>query len=386
MGRAAGGAKDAGMVEELPYPNSPSRRHAKSRDAPPSARPAPRRLPPMPPMPPLESVPNVSEGRRPAVFDRLVAALTGHPGATLLDASRDPDHNRSVFTLAGDAAGLRAALLALYGVALAEIDLGRHRGVHPRVGAVDVVPFVALGDTPRAAAVAAARDLAREVAARFDLPVYLYEEAASSPHRRLLAGLRRGGPEDLAARLAASLAVPAAAPPAPSAAPPARSPAAPGAPASGSATAPPDWLPDFGPPRLHPTAGATAIGARPFLVAANAVLDSGEAAVARAVARAVRESGGGLPGVRALGLLLASRGLVQVSMNLVDVARTPPAVAFAAVAREAARHGARVVERELIGLVPEAALVGEGEEAERLRVAWGGRTLEGRLGERGMGG
>jgi glutamate formiminotransferase len=301
-------------------------------------------------MPPLESVPNVSEGRRPAVFDRLVAALSGHPGATLLDASRDPDHNRSVFTLAGDAAGLRAALLALYAVALAEIDLGHHQGVHPRIGAVDVVPFVALGDTPKMAAVAAARDLAREVAARFDLPVYLYEEAASSPHRRQLAGLRRGGPEGLAARLAAS---------------------------------PPDWLPDFGPPRLHPTAGATAIGARPFLVAANALLDSADPEVARAVARAVRTSSGGLPGVRALGLHLPSRGLAQVSMNLIDVARTPPAVAFAAVDREAARLGARIVERELIGLVPEAALVGEGEEAERLREAWAGRTLEARLGAGG---
>jgi glutamate formiminotransferase len=324
-------------------------------------------------MPPLESVPNVSEGRRPAVFDRLVASLTGHPGARLLDASRDADHNRSVFTLAGDAAGLRAALLALYAVALAEIDLGRHRGVHPRIGAVDVVPFVALGDTSPAAAVAAARELAREVAARFDLPAYLYEQAASAPHRRSLAGLRRGGPQGLAARLAASLAAPPAAGSAGGAV---------GDSAGGpAAPPPPDWLPDFGPPRLHPTAGATAIGARPLLVAANALLDVADPEVAREVARVVRESSGGLPGVRALGLLLPSRGRAQVSMNLDDVARTPPAAAFAAVAREAARRGARVVERELIGLVPEAALGGEGEEAERLREEWGGRTLEGRLRE-----
>jgi glutamate formiminotransferase len=321
-------------------------------------------------MPPLESVPNVSEGRRAAVFDRLVAALSGHPGATLLDASRDPDHNRSVFTLAGDAAGLRAALLELYRVALAEIDLRHHDGVHPRIGAVDVVPFVALGGTPPVAAEAAARDLAAEVASRFDLPVYLYEEAASAPHRRALAALRRGGPEGLATRLAASLA----------------GSSAPGGAAGGAgdglaeaALTPPDWRPDFGPPRLHPTAGASAIGARPLLVAANALLDSADPEVARAVARAVRESSGGLPAVRALGLLLPSRGLGQVSMNLVDVERTPPAAAFAAVVREAARRGARVLERELIGLVPEAALVGGGEEAERLREAWGGRTLEGRL-------
>jgi len=317
-------------------------------------------------MPPLESVPNVSEGRRPAVFDRLVAALSGHRGATLLDASRDADHDRAVFTLAGDAAGLHAALLDLYRVALAEIDLRRHYGLHPRVGAVDVVPFVALGDTPPAAAVAAARDLAAQVASRFDLPVYLYEEAASAPHRRALAALRRGGPEGLAARLAASLA----------------GPSEPGGDAGASGEAgpsPPDWRPDFGPPRLHPTAGATAIGARPLLVAANALLDSADPEVARAVARAVRESSGGLLAVRALGLLLPSRGLGQVSMNLVDVSRTTPAAAFAAVLREAARLGARVLERELIGLVPQAALAGEGEEAERLREAWGGRTLEARL-------
>ncbi|HEX6204117.1 MAG TPA: glutamate formimidoyltransferase [Thermoanaerobaculia bacterium] len=294
---------------------------------------------------PLESVPNVSEGRRSPVFDRLVASLGGHRGARLLDASRDADHNRSVFTLAGDAAGLTAALLELYRVALAEIDLGRHQGVHPRIGAVDVVPFVALGDTPPGAAVAAAGDLARRVAERFELPVFLYEDAATAPHRRRLADLRRGGPEGLAARLSAS----------------------------------PAWRPDFGPPRLHPTAGATAIGARGFLVAANALLDTADPEVARAVARAVRESSGGLPGVRALGLLLPSRGLAQVSMNLVDVARTPPAAAFAAVSAAAARLGARVVDRELIGLVPEGALAGHGEEAEALRRAWGGRTLEARL-------
>ncbi|HEX2162739.1 MAG TPA: glutamate formimidoyltransferase [Thermoanaerobaculia bacterium] len=297
-------------------------------------------------MPPLECVPNVSEGRRPEVVERLVAALSGHPGAALLDASRDPDHNRSVFTLAGDAAGLEAALLALYRVALAEIDLGRHQGVHPRVGAVDVVPFVPLGDTPMAAATAAARSLGARVAAELDLPVFLYEEAAGAPHRRRLPDLRRGGPAGLAARVAAS---------------------------------PADWRPDFGPPRLHPTAGATIVGARGFLIAANALLDTPDLAAAQAIARAVRTSSGGLPAVRALGLLLPSRGLAQVSMNLVDHRTTSPATAFEAVRREAARHGARVAERELIGLVPEAALAGEGEEAELLRRTWGGRTLEARL-------
>jgi glutamate formiminotransferase len=295
-------------------------------------------------MPRLECVPNVSEGRRPAVFRRLVDAVRGEPGALLLDASRDADHNRSVLTLAGDAEPLEGALLALFETALATIDLRRHRGVHPRLGAVDVVPFVPLGDTPMAEAVAAARCLGREVADRFGLPVFLYEEAAPPGRPRRLPDLRRGGLDGLAARLGE-----------------------------------PGWEPDFGPSRVHPAAGVAVVGARTFLIAANAVLDTADLAVARAVARAVRESSGGLPAVRALGLPLASRGLAQVSMNLLDHRRTGPVSAFAAVAREAAAAGARVLERELVGLVPAAALEGEGAEAEELRREWGGRTVEERL-------
>ena len=308
-----------------------------------------------PPPPRLEAVPNVSEGRRPEVLARLGAAAAAG-GARLLDASRDADHHRAVLTLAGDAAALTAALLAVYEVAAAEIDLTRHRGVHPRIGAVDVVPFVPLGDTPMAEAVAAARGFGALVAERFGVPVLLYGEAATAPHRRLLADLRRGGFEALGGRLAE-----------------------------------PAWAPDFGPARPHPALGASAVGARFLLVACNAWLDTAEVAVAAAVARAVRESSGGLPAVRALGLPLASRGAAQVSLNLVDYRRTPPAAAFAAVAREAAARGARVVHRELIGLVPAAALAaGEAladpaaaEEAARLREAWGGRTLEARLASAG---
>jgi len=280
----------------------------------------------------LETIPNVSEGRRPAVVDRLAAAAAGAPGVALLDRSSDPDHDRSVFTLAGAADDLVAALLALYEVAVAEIDLTRQRGVHPRVGAVDVVPFVPLtasrrasgATSPMAAAVAAARALGAEVAARFGIPVYLYEEAATRPERRLLPDLRRGGLDGLAARIAR-----------------------------------PGWEPDFGPRRLHPTAGASVIGARGFLIAFNAVLDAADPEVARGVARAVRESGGGLPAVRAIGVPLASRGLAQVSMNLLDYRRTSLAAALAAVEAEAARRGARVIETEVVGLVPEAAVCGE---------------------------
>ncbi|HEY4564731.1 MAG TPA: glutamate formimidoyltransferase, partial [Thermoanaerobaculia bacterium] len=251
-------------------------------------------------MPLLESVPNVSEGRRPEVVARLAAAASSGPGVRLLDLSSDPDHNRSVLTLAGEPEGLHQGLMALYEAALAEIDLTRHQGVHPRIGAVDVVPFVPLGDTPMEVAVAAANRLAPDVA-RLGLPVYLYEKAASRPERTRLANIRRGGFEGLKAKLAN-----------------------------------PIWAPDFGPPHPHPTAGATVIGARFFLIAFNAVLATADVAAARAIARRVREANGGLPAVRALGISLASRGLAQVSMNLVDYRRTSPLQALRRVEAEAA--------------------------------------------------
>jgi glutamate formiminotransferase len=289
----------------------------------------------------LECVPNVSEGRRLDVVARLAAAAASAPGVRLLDVSADADHNRSVLTLTGGADALHNSLLALYEAALAEIDLTRHQGVHPRVGAVDVAPFVPLGDTPMAAAVAAAERLARTVAERFALPVYLYEQAAQRPERRLLADIRRGGFEGLAARIAD-----------------------------------PAWAPDFGPARVHPTAGATVIGARFFLIAFNAVLDTADVAVARAVARRVRESGGGLPAVRAMGVYLASRNRAQVSMNLVDFRRTPILAALDRVRREVEALGFRVVETEIIGLVPEEAVFGVVRDALQLPELGAGRVLK----------
>ena len=282
------------------------------------------------PMPLLECVPNVSEGRRPEVVARLAAAASP-PGVRLLDVTSDPDHNRSVLTLAGEAEGLVQGLLALYEVAIAEIDLRRHEGVHPRIGAVDVVPFVPLGETPMAEAVAAAERLAPEVARRFGLPVYLYERAARVPERAALATIRRGQFEGFAAKIGEPL-----------------------------------WAPDFGPAHIHPTAGVTVIGARFFLIAFNAVLDTADVEVARAVARRVRESGGGLPAVRAMGVYLASRGRAQVSMNVVDFRRTPVFVALERVRAEAAALGATVVEGELIGLMPEEAARGVVRDALQL--------------------
>lgn len=293
---------------------------------------------------PLECVPNVSEGRRPDVVARLASAAASAPGVRLLDVSSDPDHNRTVLTLAGTADGLHASLLALYEAALAEIDLTRHEGVHPRVGAVDVVPFVPLGDTPMEVAVAAAERLAPEVARRFGLPVYLYERAARRPERRALADIRRGGFEGFSTKIAE-----------------------------------PAWTPDYGAPRIHPTAGVTVIGARFFLIAFNAVLETADVAAARAIARRVRESGGGLPAVRALGVYLASRGRAQVSMNLVDYRRTPILTALDRVRREAEALGTRVLETEVIGLVPEEAALGVVRDALILPGFSAKSLIEGRL-------
>ena len=270
----------------------------------------------------LECVPNVSEGRSREALDALAAAMRSVPGVHLLDLAPDADHHRTVVTLAGDAAALREAVLGLFAWADRWVDLRRHRGVHPRIGAVDVVPFVPLAGATVEQAVTAARDTAAAVAERFALPVFLYEEAASRPARRRLADVRRGELEGLAARLADE-----------------------------------EWRPDFGPAALHPRLGATVVGARFFLLAVNALLATADVAVARAIARAVREASGGLPGVRALGLLLPSRGRAQVSMNLVDFRRTSLPDLLARVAAEAAARGTEVVSTELVGLAPAEALL-----------------------------
>lgn len=279
----------------------------------------------------IESIPNVSEGRRPDVIASLSDALRRVPRLRLLDVSADPDHHRSVFTYAGDADVLEAAALVLVERAIAAIDLREHRGVHPRMGAVDVMPFVPLGDETLDTCVELARRVGAAVAQHFHLPIYLYGAAATTPARRRLEDVRRGQFEGLATRFRD-----------------------------------PDWMPDFGPAAPHPTAGALAIGARPPLIAFNVNLITDRLEVARRIAAAVRERDGGLPGVKALGLQLAHRGYVQVSMNLTDFMRTPPAVAFEAVRREATALGVAVGSSELIGLIPRAALRGTTPEALQL--------------------
>jgi glutamate formiminotransferase / 5-formyltetrahydrofolate cyclo-ligase len=292
----------------------------------------------------IECVPNVSEGRRQDVVQALADAITATPGVRLLDFSADPSHHRSVFTFAGEGAALKRAVVALYERALPAIDLREHRGEHPRLGAVDVLPFVPLEGATMGNCVALAREVAAEVAARFDLPVYLYEEAAIRPDRRALEHIRRGQFEGLAARMRQF-----------------------------------GWAPDFGPPSPHPTAGASIIGARAPLIAFNVNLATDRLEVARRIAAAVRESSGGLPAVKAMGVSLAERGIVQVSMNLIDFETTPLHVVVERVREEAARCGVEVLESELIGLIPAAAMAAAAGHYLNIREFTIERVLEQRL-------
>jgi glutamate formiminotransferase len=300
-------------------------------------------------MPLVECVPNVSEGRRVDVISTLANAIAA-PGVHLLDQSSDPSHNRTVYTFVGEPEPLEQAVLRLFASAVAHIDLRTHTGVHPRVGAVDVVPFAPLERTTLADCVELARSIAALVAQRFALPTYLYEDAATNDGRRNLADIRRGGLEGLTARMAR-----------------------------------PEWRPDFGEPPPHPTAGVAVIGARPILIAYNVNLATDRVSVARRIARVVRESSGGLPHVKAMGVALEHRGIAQVSMNLTDYRRTSVATAFDAVAREATNDGVAVLESEIIGLVPRDALPEDPVTRLKLSAAGADRVLETRLRARGVG-
>ena len=271
----------------------------------------------------VECVPNVSEGRDPARLARVAAAVRATPGITLADVHADPDHHRSVFTFLGEPATVAAGAGALAEAVLAEIDMREHRGIHPRIGALDVLPFVPLSDTPMSVAVTLAHEVGATLATRHALPVYYYGEAARRPERRALRELRHGEYEGLAARLGGE-----------------------------------EGRPDEGPARFDPRRGAVLVGARGVLVAYNVWLASDDLAAARAIAREVRASGGGLPAVQALGLPLASRGRVQVSMNLLDHRVTPIPAAYDRVAQAAARRGIAIERAELVGLAPRAAFAG----------------------------
>ena len=291
-----------------------------------------------------ECVPNVSEGRRANVVDLIVSAADAVPGARVLDVSSDASHNRSIITMVGAPDPLRAAVLALYAAAIASIDLRTHSGAHPRLGAVDVVPFIPLEGIAMSECVTLARETGALVAERFRLPVFLYEEAATTPARRNLADIRRGEFEGLPARLAL-----------------------------------PEWAPDFGAATPHPSAGATVIGARMPLIAFNVNLSTSRLDIAKAIAASVRQSSGGLPFVKALGIPLADRHIVQVSMNLTNYEQTPIRRAFDAVAAAAARHRVAVLESEIVGLLPAAAMDGITPEDLQLTGFRDDQVLENRL-------
>jgi glutamate formiminotransferase / 5-formyltetrahydrofolate cyclo-ligase len=276
----------------------------------------------------VESVPNFSEGRRPEVVDRIARAVNATPGAELLDRSSDASHNRSVLTLAGEADAVSAALEAAVEVAIREIDMERHTGEHPRIGAIDVVPFVPLAGSSMDDCVELARSFGRRIAERYELPVYLYANAATRPERVKLADVRRGQYEALKAEIGHR-----------------------------------GREPDFGPPRMHPSAGAVAVGARPFLIAWNINLASPDRDLAVRIARRIRESGGGLPRVQANGFMIDELGLAQVSMNLLDFSVSPLWLVWDTVREVAAEDGVELAESELIGLAPLAALLDVADHA-----------------------
>jgi len=270
----------------------------------------------------VECVPNFSEGRDRRIVECIIEAILAVPGLCLMDMEMDADHNRSVVTFVGEKEKVGEGALRAIGTAASLIDLTRHEGRHPRIGATDVVPFIPVRNASLQECIAIARQVGEEAARRYGIPIYLYEAAATRPERLRLENIRRGQFELLREEIGQN----------------------------------PDRQPDFGPARIHPTAGATVVGARKFLIAYNINLATSDVSIADRIARAVRQSGGGLPHVKAMGLDLKSRGLAQVSMNLTDYEQTSIASAFAAVQREAGESAVAIAGSEVVGLIPQAAL------------------------------
>lgn len=270
----------------------------------------------------MECVPNFSEGRDLQKIDKIVAPFRGKQGVKLLDYSNDEDHNRLVVTVVGEPEPLRDAVLEAIGVAVELIDLNHHQGQHPRMGAVDVVPFIPIRNVTIEEAVALSKEVGKEVAKRYNLPVFLYEKSASAPHRENLAAVRKGEFEGMAEKIKQ-----------------------------------PEWHPDFGLAERHPTAGTVAIGARMPLVAYNINLNTPSLEIAHDIAKKIRFIGGGLRYCKAMGVELKDRGITQVSINMTDYTRTALYRAFELVRVEARRYGVSIVGSEIIGLVPMEALI-----------------------------
>ena len=292
----------------------------------------------------VECVPNFSEGRDRQKIEKIVAPFQNQEQVKLLDYQADPDHNRMVVTVVGQPEPLKEAVVEAIGLAVELIDLTSHQGQHPRMGAADVVPFIPVLNMSMAEAVALSKEVAALAAERFQLPVFLYEESAGKPHRRNLAHVRRGQFEGMAAKIKE-----------------------------------PEWRPDFGPPVIHPTAGVTAIGARMPLIAFNVNLESADIKIANEIAMRVRESSGGLPCCKAIGVELKDQGMVQVSMNMTDYTRTGLFQVFEQIRAEAADRGIKVAGSEIIGLAPMAALADTAAHYLGLRDFSMAQVLENRL-------
>lgn len=270
----------------------------------------------------IECVPNFSEGRDLEKIEKIVEPFRGKDGVKLLDHQRDQDHNRMVVTVVGNPGSLKEAIIESVGVAHNLIDMRHHKGQHPRMGAVDVVPFIPIRNATMDEAISISKQVAREVSHKYDLPVFLYENSASTPERENLANIRKGQFEGMAEKLAH-----------------------------------PDWKPDYGPARVHPTAGVTAVGARMPLVAFNVNLDTGKLEIADQIAKRVRHTSGGLRFCKGIGVALKDRGIVQVSMNMTDCTKTALYRSFEMVRMEARRYGVNIVGSEIVGLVPMEALL-----------------------------
>lgn len=270
----------------------------------------------------IECVPNFSEGRNKETVEKIADSFRGKDGVKLLDYSSDKDHNRSVITVAGEPGAVKNAIIESIGKAVSLIDLTKHSGQHPRMGAVDVVPFIPIKGVTMEEAIKLSVEVAQTVSEEYNLPVFLYEKSASAPHRENLANVRKGEFEGLAEKMQT-----------------------------------PDWKPDCGPAGPHPTAGAVAIGARMPLVAYNVNLGTDNLEIATAIAKKVRHIGGGLKFCKGMGVALEDKGITQVSMNLTDYTKTAIYRAHEMVRMEAKRYGVPVVGGEVIGLVPMEALV-----------------------------
>ena len=295
----------------------------------------------------VECVPNFSEGRRPEVIDAIVGEMTAVEGVRLLDKEMDADHNRAVVTMVGEPDAVLEGAFRGMSKAAELIDLTKHEGEHPRMGATDVVPFVPVKGVTMDDCVELARKLGERVGSELSIPVFLYESACTRPDRQNLAKVRKGQFEGLCEEIGTN----------------------------------PAKEPDFGPCKIHPTAGATAIGARPVLVAYNINLGTSDVSIAKTIAKAIRHSGGGLRHVKAMGFEIKDRGIVQVSINMVNFKGTPLFRAFDMVRNEAERDGVPVIGSEIVGLVPADALIDCAEYYLRLEDFKRDQVLENRLSE-----